>query len=672
LKQELAEMFINQDMLYVFTAVAFAAVGSIISSIIIGKARSTPSSVRYAWAMLGGFLLGTTVWIGHFLIVLGLSNVEAEQFVLSHTYGSLVVSIVLCSIATSCSLAMERNLGLVAGISVASAVLFGHVSSITAIDYHLAIKVSEFSLPAATFIAFCISIAAFTLRYSNVKFGPLLASVLLVAAIIVPQEIALSGITWETSASSAILKMAVTSHFLFATLIVIGGIMLALVCAVLIVDRQHLSERFSELERLAYLDALTGLPNRVGLLDKLPAISRAAQNHLTVVAIGISNYRDTVDVHGHEAGDELVKAVSQAVDRREWPFVACARVSEDRFIAVISSRAGQTTGRVVGKLKHVAVTEVDWNGSILAPGIVMGVAVYPSDGAAIEDVVVKADLALSRAWRSGTKTPVSYVASLDEPNRDRSALSIDMRQALKKGQFELAFQRQNSVNDGRIVGYEALLRWKHPKRGSISPDVFIPLAEREGLIEEIGEWVLIEACREAASWSFPRKIAVNVSPRQLANDEFPNVVRRALSLSSLSPSRLEVEITESGIIADKEQALKIVSELREIGVSIAMDDYGTGYSSLSTLKAFPFSKVKIDKAFISGIETDSHAEAIVRSTLSLCRELSVDVVAEGVETSGQRDMLAQMGCLIAQGFLYGQPMAAKTLQAAQSERRRSQ
>jgi EAL domain-containing protein (putative c-di-GMP-specific phosphodiesterase class I) len=245
-----------------------------------------------------------------------------------------------------------------------------------------------------------------------------------------------------------------------------------------------------------------------------------------------------------------------------------------------------------------------------------------------------------------------------------------MRQALRKKQFELVFQRQNSVNDGRVVGYEVLLRWKHPARGDISPSVFIPLAERDGLIEEIGEWVLMEACREAASWIVPRKIAVNVPARQLANDEFPAIVKRALNLASLPASRLEIEITESGIIADRGQALKIVSELRQIGVSIAMDDYGTGYSSLSTLKDFPFSKVKIDKAFISGIETDSHANAIVRSTLSLCKELNVDVVAEGVETAAQRDMLAQLGCGIAQGFLYGYPIAAKNFEFLPNDRRR--
>jgi diguanylate cyclase (GGDEF)-like protein len=662
-------MLASQDLLYVFTAVAFAVVGSIIASIIIGKARASDSSVRYGWVLLSGSLLGTTVWIAHFLIVLGLSNVDAEQFILRQTYGSLVASIILCSVATGLSLMKGRNFGAFSGVCVAIAILLSHVSSITAADYHLATKVDQFSLPVAFFLAFSISIGAFTLRYGRLKFGPLLSAVLLVAAIIIPQEIALSGITWFPNPRGTVLQMAVTSGFVFATLVVIGGFMLAAACAILIMDRQHLAERFSELERLAFIDALTGLSNRVGLHNILPMLQRSHEQ-VRAVTIGVSNYRSIVDVYGHEAGDALLQAIARFVDERHWPYVARARVAEDRFVIILVVNSGQKGSRASDIVKNVVAIEEQWNDQVLVPGIVVGVASFPSDGAALCDVVVKSDLALSRAWRTGAKSSVHYVASIDEPNRDRSALSIDMRQALKKNQFELAFQRQNSVNDGRVVGYEALLRWKHPTRGDISPNVFIPLAERDGLIEEIGEWVLIEACKEAASWDFPRKIAVNVSPRQLANDEFPNIVKRALSLASLPASRLEIEITESGIIADKDQALKIVSELRQIGVSIAMDDYGTGYSSLSTLKVFPFSKVKIDKAFISGIETDSHAEAIVRSTLSLCRELNVDVVAEGVETAAQRDMLAQMGCGIAQGFLYGYPMPAKNLQATHHERRR--
>jgi diguanylate cyclase (GGDEF)-like protein len=383
---------------------------------------------------------------------------------------------------------------------------------------------------------------------------------------------------------------------------------------------------------------------------------------LRVVSLGITNYRNIIDVYGHEAGEALLRRIACFVDQKEWPFLASARVAEDRFVILLVVSKAQKASRASDIIRNVVGIEELWNDHVLVPGIVVGVASYPADGEALGDVVVKSDLALSRAWRSSPKASVHYVASIDEPNRAKSALSIDIRQALKKRQFELAFQRQNSVNDGRVVGYEALLRWKHPTRGDISPNIFIPLAERDGLIEEIGEWVLIEACKEASSWSIPRKVAVNVSPRQLANDDFPSIVKKALALASLPPSRLEIEITESGIIADRDQALKIVSELRQTGVSIAMDDYGTGYSSLSTLKVFPFSKVKIDKAFISGIETDSHAEAIVRSTLSLCKELNVDVVAEGVETAAQRDMLARMGCGIAQGFLYGQPMPAKNLQ----------
>jgi EAL domain-containing protein (putative c-di-GMP-specific phosphodiesterase class I) len=285
----------------------------------------------------------------------------------------------------------------------------------------------------------------------------------------------------------------------------------------------------------------------------------------------------------------------------------------------------------------------------------------PDDGVEVRDLLVKSDLAMYRAKRERLDSAMFYDFELDEENRNRSALAIDIRKAVENREFDLAYQPQNDVTSGTIIGYEVLIRWSHPERGHIAPSVFIPIAERDGMINEIGEWVLRTACLEAASWETPKKIAVNVAARQLANDGFPDIVRSALVDSGLDSSLLEIEITESGIVADAEQARKIVNELKGIGVSIAMDDFGTGYSSLSTLQSFPFDKIKIDKMFVKNLTASSQSQAIVKSTISLGHALNIDVLAEGVETVADLEFLKKEGCYQAQGFLFGKPLPSEMM-----------
>jgi len=316
------------------------------------------------------------------------------------------------------------------------------------------------------------------------------------------------------------------------------------------------------------------------------------------------------------------------------------------------------------RLRQAIVPDIDWNGNPLGVGCSMGVSVYPDDGTKVTDLMVKADLAMYRAKRDRLEEAVFYDGSIDEENRDKSALSIDLRKALENGQLELVYQRQNSIADGSLIGYEVLSRWRHPERGYVTPDVFIPIAERDGVINEIGEWVLRKACAEAASWPTPAKIAVNVAARQLANSNLPEIVSSALAQSGLPSELLEIEITESGIIADARQALKIVRELKRIGVSIAMDDFGTGYSSLSTLQSFPFDKIKIDKAFVLDVSKSSQSQAIVKSTIVLGNALQIAVMAEGVENEDDLEFLRREGCTQAQGFLFGQPMSAAEIASA--------
>ena len=269
-------------------------------------------------------------------------------------------------------------------------------------------------------------------------------------------------------------------------------------------------------------------------------------------------------------------------------------------------------------------------------------------------LVCNADAALYRAKAEGRGTIRFFEASMDERLRQRRALQHDLRSALERRELSLHYQPQARI-DGETTGFEALLRWHHRSRGSVPPSTFIPLAEESGVIIPISEWVLREACREAASWAKPLQIAVNLSPVQFQHGDLPSLVHSILLETGLAPQRLELEITESVLINDLNRAVAMLRRLKMLGVHIAMDDFGTGYSSLSYLQAFPFDKIKIDRSFISNLERNPQSVTIVRAVIGLARGLKVPVVAEGVETTDQRAFLADEACDALQGYLIGRP-----------------
>jgi predicted signal transduction protein with EAL and GGDEF domain len=285
----------------------------------------------------------------------------------------------------------------------------------------------------------------------------------------------------------------------------------------------------------------------------------------------------------------------------------------------------------------------------------IGVAIYPQDGKEHSKLLSNADLALYRAKAEFETRVCYYESEMDEHARQRRAMANDLWQALENDAFTLVYQVQKSVSTGEVTGYEVLLRWVRPGFGPVSPAEFIPVAEECGAINAIGAWVLKTACMEAASWPEPHKIAVNVSGMQLAQVELVDLVKMVLFQSGLAPERLELEVTETAIITDKKRALSILRQIRDLGVSIAIDDFGTGYSSLATLRSFPFDKIKLDRSFMSEVEHSEQSKAIVRAILALGRSLSVPVLAEGVETLEQLNVLRMEGCNEAQGFLLGRP-----------------
>jgi diguanylate cyclase (GGDEF)-like protein/PAS domain S-box-containing protein len=410
---------------------------------------------------------------------------------------------------------------------------------------------------------------------------------------------------------------------------------------------------------LAHHDSLTGIPNRATFnktLDREIEAAVSASGRLAVLCLDLDRFKEVNDLFGHAAGDAALQAAAKRIAGVLEEGQILARLSGDEF-AVIAPRLANpgVAGRIAENLlEALRAPRGDADG--VAPiGTSIGIAICPDDATDRHTLLSHADTALYRAKNEGRGTYRFFEAAMGTAVRDRRILEHDLRNAIPRGELRLAFQPQNDIRDGRVVGFEALLRWTHPTRGEVPPSEFIPVAEESGIILQIGEWALRTACNEAAKWTRPLTIAVNVSAVQIHSATFAHVVHEILFETGLAPARLELEITETALVRDLNRALATLRRIKILGVRIAMDDFGTGYSSLSNLRAFPFDKIKIDRSFITSVNINDQAAAIVRSVLGLGRALRLPVLAEGVETNAELEFLAGELCDEAQGYLFGKP-----------------
>jgi diguanylate cyclase (GGDEF)-like protein len=426
-----------------------------------------------------------------------------------------------------------------------------------------------------------------------------------------------------------------------------------------------------QIRHLAHYDALTNLPNRTLFHERLreELASIAPNQQLALLYIDIDEFKSVNDTLGHHAGDELLKSVTASLRRQAGPNEFIARLGGDEF--AIMQTAVNNQAEIIGLVTRVfeAIrTPFECLGHRVTTDASVGVAVAPRHGTDLDEILKNADLAMYAAKAAGRRTWRFFEPAMDARVKARRMLEIDMRQALLSGAFEVYYQPFVSLEDNRITGCEALVRWRHPERGMISPAEFIPVAEETGLINELGEWVLDTACRDAMTWPGEFKLAVNVSPVQFKSGTLALKIATALAASRLPPRRLELEITEAVLIRDDDAALAALHQVRALGVQVALDDFGTGYSSLSYLQRFPFDKIKIDRCFVNDIATPGGA-SIVRAVVNIAAARNMMTLAEGVETSEQRESLRALGCKEMQGFLFSRPVpAADILRLLQSSK----
>jgi diguanylate cyclase (GGDEF)-like protein/PAS domain S-box-containing protein len=420
------------------------------------------------------------------------------------------------------------------------------------------------------------------------------------------------------------------------------------------------TERKRNEQRIAHMthhDTLTDLPNRTAFNACIAAtidLAAVSGESFSVLSIDIDRFKTINDVFGLAIGDALLREVARQME------TAChgaflTRTGSDEFVVITPTGPQPATAEMLAERLNAAFeNDIDIGGHPLRVGLTIGVGIYPQDGADAATLIANADAALFRAKSEARGSIRFFEVSMDKQLREKRALQQDLRIAVLRDELEIYYQPQARI-DGSIIGFEALARWHHPRHGLVPPSTFIPLAEENGMIFALGEWVLRSACREAASWPRRLNIAINLSPAQFQHGDLPSMVHQILLQTGLAPARLELEITEGVLIGDFNRAVAVLRRLKNLGVRIAMDDFGTGYSSLSYLQSFPFDKIKIDQAFITNLSHSQQAATIIRAVIALGRGLDVPVAAEGVETEEQLKFLAAEQCNEIQGFLIGRP-----------------
>lgn len=662
----------EHDLWMVLLAMLVCAGSGWVALELFRRARERHGRQRTGWVLLAGLAAGCAMWCAHFFAMLAYRNDIPAEFDALLTATSLLVAI--SGSTLSMALALREGVYAAPRVWITAGLLFG----ITLATMHY-IGMFAYRVPglliwdlnyvaASVVLSLVFAIAVLWCERLHLSIAAIVVFVIWVFSLHLTGMAAVSVIPMMSDGGatdgSADLAVAVACAML---LVVAAGAVSRMI------DSDANEQTVDDLRRIAMTDGLTGLPNRhsfTQVLERDLAEAQAAGRSIAVVMVDFDKFKAVNDVHGHEGGDRLLRiaAVRMSAGLRDGEMLA--RVGGDELAAICPLWNRSSMDDFLARLQAALAQPIRIAGFDVVPQASFGVSVYPKDGDTAAQILGNADLAMYRAKADPVHGVSFYEASMDETARTRRKLVLDMRRALERDEFELHYQVQVDLDDRddahptmvgapsggtRVFGYEALLRWRHPTRGYVSPAEFIPLAEESGLILTLGAWVLRTAAREAVSWSEPYRIAVNISSMQITHGDLPALVRDVLAETGLEPARLELEITENLVIEDPDKCRAAMNVIGGMGVSFALDDFGTGYSSLSMLRTFRFNRLKLDRSFLADVVSSPEARAVLQAVMSLARSLGMQILAEGVETPGQLRLLHDEGCQQGQGYLFGRP-----------------
>jgi len=649
------------DPWLVALAVLVCCVGAFAIVQMFGRAQVTGGMQRAGWLFLTSVGAGATIWCTHFVAMIAFKAGVPVTLDPVLTIGSLIVAVIGTGIGFGIATWRRGPVSsIIGGALVGVAIATMHFTGMEAYRVDGIVAWRSGYVVAAIVCAVVFGAAALTALGTEKlgRYRVASGSLLLVTAIATLHFVAMTAlhITPLRLSPSALDPRQIQALGLATAMV--GLVVIAAGVFAAMIDRWTRTDAMQRLHHMAMNDALTGLPNRASFQQELSRqidSARASGAQIGVIAVDLNRFKEINDIHGHKAGDEVLILLGQRMRSEMGQNDSVARLGGDEFVAVTRFVDHAQLVSFANRIATVLNIPLSIGTFTARVGASIGVATYPRDATDAETLTNNADLAMFRAKNQGMVAPCFYDAPLDEAIRDRRELANDLRVAIDENRLEVHYQVQSSVTTNEVTGYEALVRWTHPERGAISPTVFIPIAEENGLILTLGEWVLRRACNDAVGWTHETKVAVNVSPLQLAHADLPRLFHAVMLETGLPPRRLEIELTESAIMANRTQALHVLRQIKALGVGVALDDFGTGYSSLETLRAFPFDKIKLDRLFAAELESSPQATAIIRAVLALGKSLSIPVLAEGIETEQQLDVLRREGCDEAQGFLLGYP-----------------
>lgn len=633
------------------------------------RARATEGTTRVGWLFMASVGTGAALWASTFISILALDPSLNSGFEPVATGAVLVIAIIACLAGFEIgsrhfTLAPEAG-GLVMGVGILA------MHFIAFKGWHIAGHV-EWNIYGVTLtLILGLSLSALAVNRANrpVTRWCRHGAAIVLAFMVCVMHYALTASTSAVSDTSVMLpSYLIPAHVL--GLAAVGAVLLVMGSgfSTYVIDLKLRTESADRIHQLSFNDTMTGLPNRIAFNERLAfdaAEAHEKAHKLAAFSIDIDGFKDVNDVFGHSAGDLLLIEVADRMRRILGTGEFVARQSGDEFLGLqMSANHPHDAQAFAERISGVFARPFQVNGQPVTLTASIGYSIFPIDTPERDQVLSNAKLAMHRGKGKQRGQICQYHREMDDSARSRRALARDLQHAAERGELELHYQLQTTLADGKVCGAEALMRWRHPKRGMVSPAEFIPLAEETEAIVEMGEWALRTACRDAAAGKIPGTVAVNLSPVQFKNDNLAETIHAILIETGLSPRRLEVEVTESTIMSDQTHGLHILRKLKAMGISVAMDDFGTGYSSLATLHAFPFDKLKLDQSFVKRLPGDAAAAAIVRTVLALGESLGMPVLAEGIETDAQWQFLSDAGCAKGQGYLFARPVSLTRLPAA--------